>query len=397
MKKKFMVACTGAFCLSALSDVSIDQSSVSFTTNDARAVTVSYALSGDAEAVVTFDVLTNGVSVGGEWLKRTSGAVCKIVTPGDRAFVWYPDIEKPVDFDWGDVTVKVTAWALDNPPPYMVADLVSNARRYYETPESLPGEGGVTNIRYKTDCLVMRRIPAKGVQWRMGRTEGEAGNIVANAEVQHYVKMEKDYYIGVFPLTYGQYYHFMSNTAVTAEMAAVMTMPVTNISWKAIRGNNNGGTAPAASSFMGLARTRLESSAVDFPTDEQWEYACRACSATAFANGTVADATFEMGWYSDNSGSHSHTVGGKRCNAWGLYDMHGQVWEMCLDGWYLPAAGSSVTESVHNFSADNKVTRGGSFRHNAKSYGRSACRINRTCQNPFGEQGFRLADEAVAR
>lgn len=397
MKKKFMVACTGAFCLSALSDVSIDQSSVSFTTNDARAVTVSYALSGDAEAVVTFDVLTNGVSVGGEWLKRTSGAVCKIVTPGDRAFVWYPDIEKPVDFDWGDVTVKVTAWALDNPPPYMVADLVSNARRYYETPESLPGEGGVTNIRYKTDCLVMRRIPAKGVQWRMGRTEGEAGNIVANAEVQHYVTMAKDYYIAVFPLTWGQYYHFMSNTAITAGMAAVMDLPVTNISWKTIRGNNNGGTAPTASSFMGLARARLESSAVDFPTDEQWEYACRACSATAYANGTVADATFEMGWYSDNSGAHSHPVGGKRCNAWGLYDMHGQVWEMCLDGWYLPTAGASVTESVHNFSADHKVTRGGSFCHNAKSYGRSACRINRTCQNPFGEQGFRLADEAVAR
>ena len=69
MKKEFMTICMGALCLSALSDVSIDQNSVSFTTNDTRAVTVSYALSGDANAVVTFDVLTNGTSVGGVWLK----------------------------------------------------------------------------------------------------------------------------------------------------------------------------------------------------------------------------------------------------------------------------------------------------------------------------------------
>lgn len=397
--KKVMVICMGAICLSALSDVSIDQSSVSFTANDTRAVTVSYTLSGDTDAVVTFDVMTNGVSVGGEWLKRTSGAVCKIVSPGERVFVWYPDVGKPVDFDWGDVTVKVTAWALDNPPPYMVADLVSNARRYYETPESLPGEGGVTNIRYKTDCLVMRRIPAKGVQWRMGRTSGEAGNVVSGGEVQHYVTMAKDYYIAVFPLTWGQYYHFMSNTAVTVTMAAGLDLPVTNIAWNVIRGNGNGGTAPTANSFMGLARARLESSAVDFPTDEQWEYACRACCASAFANGTVEDSSFEMGWYSNNSGTpnHAHPVGLKKANAWGLYDMHGMVWEMCLDGWYLPVEGTSVEESVHNYTTDHKVSRGGCFRHNAKNYARSAARLNRSRAVAQYDQGFRLADAAIAR
>ena len=396
-----MAVCVEALCLPALSDASIDQNSVSFTKNATRAVTVSYTLSGDASAVVTFDVMTNGASVGGAWLKRTSGAVCKIVAPGDRTFVWYPDIEEPVGFDWGDVTVKVSAWALDNPPPYMVADLVSNARRYYETPESLPGEGGITNIRYKTDCLVMRRIPAKGVQWRMGRTAGENGPLHADAEVQHYVKMEKDYYIGVFPVTWGQYYHFMSNTAITAEMAVGLDLPVTNKAWNVIRGTSNGGNAPSASSFMGLARARLESSAVDFPTDEQWEYACRACSASAFSNGALnyAGGAGEVGWYSDNSGSptHAHPVGTTKPNSWGLYDMHGNVWELCLDGWYLPTADSSVTESLHNPSTVNKVYRGGCFRHAANTYARSATRLNRRGDQDQWDTGIRLADEAVAR
>ena len=404
MRKEFMAVCMGAFCLSALSDVSIDPNSVSFTTNNTRAVTVSYALSGDANAVVTFDLLTNGTSVGGAWLKYTSGAVCKIVSPGSHTFVWYPDSEEPVNLDWGDVTVKVTAWALDNPPPYMVADLVatnatSKIRRYYETPESLPGAGGITNIRYKTDCLVMRRIPAKDVQWCMGRTSGEGGNVVSGGEAQHYVTMTKDYYIGVYPLTWGQYRNLMSTAVDSAYKAAGSDLPVTNQTWSSVRGNTDASSAPTANSLIGHARTRLESNAIDFPTDEQWEYACRACCAAPFANGTTKDSTYEMGWYSDNSGSpnHTHPVGTKKPNAWGLYDMHGNVWEMCLDGWYTPTAESKVTESLHAPTGATKVTRGGCFRHNAATYARSAARLNRSATIQQYDQGFRLADEAVAR
>ena len=398
---KRFASMAGIVCaLTAQAGVSIDQSSVSFTTNDTRAVTVSYTLVGDTNAVVTFDVLTNGTSIGGAWLGRTSGAVCKIVSPGERTFVWYPDAERPVDFDIGAVTLKVNAWALDNPPPYMVADLVSKALRYYETPESLPGEGGVTNIRYKTDCLVMRRIPAKGVQWRMGRTEGESSNLVSGGEAQHYVKMTNDYYIGVFPLTYGQYRHLMSTAVSTAYMAAGNDLPVSNQTWNVIRGNSNGSTAPTSGSLMGKARTALGSDFVDFPTDEQWEYACRACCAAPFANGASNFSTGagEMGWCSDNSGSpnHTHSVGTKKPNAWGLYDMHGNVWEMCLDGWYKPTS-DSVTESLHSPEGTYKVSRGGSFKHTAKEHARSAARLNRNYSQVQYDTGLRLVDRAVAR
>jgi formylglycine-generating enzyme required for sulfatase activity len=140
---------------------------------------------------------------------------------------------------------------------------------------------------------------------------------------------------------------------------------------------------------------------VDFPTDEQWEYACRACCASAFANGSLnyAGGAGEMGWYSDNSGTpnKTHPVGMKKANAWGLYDMHGQVWELCLDGWYLPTEGTYVTESLHNPSTANKVSRGGCFRHNANLYARSAMRLNRNGSNAQMDTGLRLADEAVAR
>jgi formylglycine-generating enzyme required for sulfatase activity len=284
----------------------------------------------------------------------------------------------------------------------MVADLVSKARRYYETPESLPGEGGVTNVRYKTDCLVMRRIPAKGVQWRMGRREGEpiTDSSSYTTEVQHYVKMTDDYYIGVYPLTWGQYRNLMSTAVDSALKAAGSDLPVTNQTWASMRGTSNGSTAPTSGSLMGKARTALGSDFVDFPTDEQWEYACRACCAAPFANGAAnyAGGADEMGWYSDNSGSpkHTHPVGTKNPNAWGLYDMHGQVWEMCLDGWYTPTS-DSVTESLHNPSEANKISRGGCFRHGANQYGRSAVRLKRSNSQAQYDQGFRLADRAVAR
>ena len=76
--------------------------------------------------------------------------------------------------------------------------------------------------------------------------------------------------------------------------------------------------------------------------------------------------------------------------------MHGQVWEMCLDGWYKPTS-DSVTESLHNPSDAEKVSRGGCFRHNAKDYARSATRLNRGNGTAQYDQGFRLADRAVAR
>ena len=98
------------------------------------------------------------------------------------------------------------------------------------------------------------------------------------------------------------------------------------------------------------------------PTEAEWEYCCRAGTTTRFSYGDDADYT-QLGnyaWYSDNSNRQSHGVGQKRPNAWGLYDMHGNVYEWCLD-WYDPYHGGIVTDPRGKNTGTIRVLRGGGW------------------------------------
>jgi len=92
------------------------------------------------------------------------------------------------------------------------------------------------------------------------------------------------------------------------------------------------------------------------PTEAQWEYACRAGTTTAYNTGdTISDNT---GWYTSNSDSKTHEVGLKTANAWGLYDMHGNVWEWCWD-WYGSYSSEAQTNPMGASSGSSRVERGG--------------------------------------
>jgi len=124
--------------------------------------------------------------------------------------------------------------------------------------------------------------------------------------------------------------------------------------------------------------------AFTLPTEAQWEYACRAGTTDDFGGGPDA-----VSWYSSNSSNQTQPVGLKKANAWGLADMHGNVWEWCLD-WYDHLAGGNVTDPTGAASGTRRVIRGGSW---SSQSGR--CRASvRDAWKP-GERGnsvgFRLA------
>ena len=165
------------------------------------------------------------------------------------------------------------------------------------------------------------------------------------------------------------------------------TRPVEKVSWyDAVKCCNALSSAlglPAAYRIQGdkVCWEGLNHPGVRLPTEAEWEYACRAGTTGDYA-GNLDD----MGWYDQNSGGQTHSVGLKKPNAWGLYDMHGNVWEWCWD-WYgedLPGGNDPVGPA----SGSDRVLRGGSWGYYAFRC-RSACRSGSTPDYRYGYIGLR--------
>ena len=131
------------------------------------------------------------------------------------------------------------------------------------------------------------------------------------------------------------------------------------------------------------------------PSEAQWEYACRAGSTGRFCFGDSDSGLGDYAWYSVNSGRQTHPVGQKKPNEWGLYDMHGNVWEWCLDRYddrFYEKQVARERNPVNSNQGDYRVLRGGSWTTNP-SYCRSA---NRHGVEPwsrgyrYGGGGFRV-------
>lgn len=124
------------------------------------------------------------------------------------------------------------------------------------------------------------------------------------------------------------------------------------------------------------------------PTEAQWEFACRAGTS-----GDYAGSLESMGWYDRNSDEQTHPVAQKQANAWGLYDMHGNVWEWCFD-WNGAYAGGTVRDPAGPFSGTVRLCRGGGW-DGAAARCRSANRFRRDPGRRYFSLGFRLALVAV--
>ena len=206
---------------------------------------------------------------------------------------------------------------------YYVVDLSGGPSADYYPLEILDGEpdGGWTDA-HKTTKLVLRQI--------------EPGTFMMCNQVQ--VTLTRQFFIGVFEVTQKQYELVMGRNPSDSQGDK---LPVETVSWDAIRGSDDwpNSSVVGVDSFIGRLRARSRLDTFDLPTEAQWEYACRAGTTTDFNNGTSMVGDFydedenlnQLGWYVWNALSGPADVGELTQNAWGLYDMHGNVREWCLD------------------------------------------------------------------
>jgi len=312
-------------------------------------------------AVITFDVKTNGVSIGGANLTHAYGDVHRVVDAGSGTLYWQADKSWP-GHKLSSASFEVVAWATNSPPDYMVVDLVvkKGARTYYIAPEQLP-DGGVTNKKYKTDYLVMRRIPAKDAIFPMGYLSPSNPYQYC---LYHRVKLTNDFYMAVYEMTLGQcknaigaapsdlasYYcsSYFKDQPGFAGYTNNLANPMPQTPYYAFRGYsgslwgvNQDHTIADTSCILYKMRTLLGLSSLDLPTDAEWEFASRAGTAADRYDGSWSSQNpTNMAWIADNSTLFTlwgvkwylpHEVGLLRPNAFGLYDMLGNVREMCLD------------------------------------------------------------------
>lgn len=231
--------------------------------------------------------------------------------------------------------------------------------------------------------LEMVKCPAG--TFMMGSSNKENGRW--SDEVQHKVHLTKDFYIGRYPVT--QELYMLVTGKNNPSFFAGEGHPVENITWN------------EAKQFCLLLNKQTEkfrpqNYEFDLPTDAQWEYACRAGTKTTLNSGKeiitaegLCQNLDEIAWYKGNSGGTTHPVGQKKPNAWGIYDMHGNVWEWCRD-WYEKSSPKDAVDPQGPKEGDKHTCRGGNWDCTPR-YCRSANRFSCTKEEEsYYLPGFRL-------
>ena len=239
-----------------------------------------------------------------------------------------------------------------------------------------------------------RPIPAnmvriQGGTFTMGSPDSEAGR--SNNETRRQVTVGS-FYLGKYEVSQGDYESVMGTNPSRFKGANLL---VEQVSWyDAVEYCNalsrKEGLSPAYTiSVSGDSRNVSWNRAANgyrLPTEAEWEYACRAGTTTPYySGGSVNNA----GWFQANSRKKTHKVGSKKANAWGLYDMHGNVWEWCWD-WYDGYSSGSETDSGGPGSGASRVGRGGSWINGASEL-RSASRLSDSPGLRIPILGLRLA------
>jgi len=328
------------------------------------------------------------------------------VTPGACRIVWDPSRTTYTNRILTQFSVTLVPVPMPN---YMIVDVSggSSATAYPVTYTNAIAEYDLTNASsvYKTDKLVMRWIPPGTFQ--MGSPTDEVPRDGDPREKQHTVTHTKGYWMGVFELTKSQYARVMGgagagdktpyNSAYYTTLRGLHTnaLGVSVYNWP------TNGHSVDDNTVLAKLRQKTGGLLFDLPTDAQWEYACRA-GTTGKWNAGRSDLTTndvseiaQFCWYWNRGGASVKEVGLLIPNAWGLYDMHGNVWEWTLD-WY--------DINYHNYSPSTdplgptpamanqlqRCKRGGAYSATDGKWIRSAYRSNMPFNSTGADHGVRL-------
>jgi formylglycine-generating enzyme required for sulfatase activity len=230
-------------------------------------------------------------------------------------------------------------------------------------------------------------LPIAPGEFLMGSPENEPGR--SGDETQHQVRLTQPFWMGRYPVTQAEFEAVMGENPSHFKGAR---RPVENVDWhqamafcaKLTERAREAGCLPEGFVFR-------------LPTEAEWEYACRAGTTSAFNDGSACTqpegkdpALDRLGWVNKNSGKETHPVGEKLPNAWGLHDLHGNVWEWCLDGKrdYTAEAQTDPFGPVEEGAF--RVVRGGSWYSRARDC-RAAIRFRSHPEYRDGLLGLRLS------
>jgi formylglycine-generating enzyme required for sulfatase activity len=230
----------------------------------------------------------------------------------------------------------------------------------------------------------MKLVPITAGTFLMGSPKEE--KVLCYYELQHKVTLTKNFYLGMTQVTQAQYQKVMGENPSRFQGDEVSgrdssEFPVEQVSWE--------DALKFCEKLSSLPEEKAAGRVYRLPMEAEWEYACRAGSSTAYFFGDDEESLSDYAWYYRNSGERSHPVALKKPNAWGLYDMCGNVDEWCSD-WYGEYPEGAVSDPAGPKGGFDRVGRGGGW-DNGAVYFRSAYRSQHPPSRRSISLGFRVA------
>jgi formylglycine-generating enzyme required for sulfatase activity len=234
-----------------------------------------------------------------------------------------------------------------------------------------------------TNSIGMKLVLVPKGTFMMGSPETEKGR--QENETQHEVTISKDYYLGVYEVTQAEYQQVMTTNPSYFQGEKIKgdssPHPVEQVSWN--------DAVEFCKRLSGLPEEKKAGRVYRLPTEAEWEYACRAGSTTAYSFGESSQSLGDYAWFNGNGNFPTHPVGQKKPNAWGLYDMHGNVFEWCSD-WYGQYPKGAVSDPVGPREGSFRVDRGGCWNYEV-ALCRSARRLGLIPSLRSWSSGLRVA------